>query len=454
LIFERIESQGLAHSSYIVGDRFEAAVIDPRRDCEVYVELARKAGMRIAHVLETHRNEDYVVGSVELADRTGATIHHADSQWEYLYGEPVSDGESWKVGRLTLEAIHTPGHTPGHMAYLLKDPDGEPWVVFTGDSLFAGDVGRMDLLGEDRKDELAGLMYESLHERLLPLGDGVIVCPAHGEGSVCGSSIAERTWTTIGLERALNPKLAYAGRDEFIEQAASMEERPPYFRRMEQWNLEGAPLLRRVPTPPALDAGAFAEQADGAVVLDTRTELAFGSAHVPGAQSIWLGGLAGFAGWYLPYDTPLLLVGRDDDVEEEVRRLIRMGYDDVVGYLSGGMLRWHMAGRASARIRTYTVQDVCSFLDGGRDLDILDVRSDDEIRHGGAIPGAYHVHVTQLPERIDELPTGGGTLHVFCGSGLRSMVAASYLARKGRDDLAVILGGLSGWRSTTCPLKL
>ncbi len=454
MIFERIESEGLAHYSYIIGDRFEAAVIDPRRDCEVYIDLARRAGLSISLILETHRNEDYVTGSRELAERTGATIRHADSQLEYLYGEPVEDGDTWRVGRFTLEAVHAPGHTPGMMAYLLRDPDDEPWVVFTGDSLFAGDVGRMDLLGEDRMEELAGLMYDTLTKRLLPLGDGVIVCPAHGAGSVCGSAIAERTWTTIGLERRLNPKLQYGSRDEFIEKAAAVQERPPYFRRMEKWNIEGAPLLGRLPTPPALAADDFAGRAGESVVLDTRTELAFGSAHVPDAQNIWLGGVASFAGWYLPYDTPLLLVGRSDDVEEEVRRLTRIGYDDVAGYLSGGMLTWHTAGKASGRIATYTVQDVCGYLDGGHELDILDVRSDAELQSQGTIPDAHHIHVTRLPERLGEVPKHEKTLHVFCGSGLRSMVAASYLARKGWDDLAVILGGLSGWKSTTCPIEL
>jgi len=454
VVFERVESEGLAHYSYIVGDHFDAVVIDPRRDCEVYVDIARKAGMRIALILETHRNEDYAIGSVELAARTGAEIHHADSQWEYLYGEPVEDGQTWTVGRLTLQAIHAPGHTPGMMAYLLRDPDGEPWVVFTGDSLFAGDLGRVDLLGEDRKNELAGLMYDTMHQRLLPLGDGVIVCPAHGAGSVCGSSIAERTWTTIGLERRLNPKLQYDSRDEFIEKVAVMEERPPYFRRMEKWNLEGAPILGRVPTPPALSPDEFAAGLDASIVLDTRMELGFGSAHVPGAQSMWLDGVASFAGWYLPYDVPLLLNGRSDDVGEEVRRLLRIGYDDVAGYLAGGMLTWHMAGRASGRIPTYTVQDVCGYLDGGHKLLILDVRSEQELAGAGEIPNALHIHVTQLPERLDDVPKTDDTLHVFCGSGLRSMVAASYLVRKGWQDVAVILGGLSAWNSTTCPLGL
>jgi len=452
VIFERVESEGLAHYSYIVGDGGEAVVVDPRRDCDVYVDLARKAGMRIAFILETHRNEDYVVGSAELADRTGASVHHADSQLDYRYGEPVEDGQTWKVGRLELTALHTPGHTPGHMSYFLRDPDGEPWVVFTGDSLFAGDLGRVDLLGEESMHELAGLMHDSIYDRLLQLGDGVIVCPAHGEGSVCGSAIAERTWTTIGLERAQNPKLQLGSREEFIRAVAVTGERPPYFERTERWNLEGAPSLGRVPSPPALSPDAFAEAMGAAVVVDTRTELAFGSAHVPGAQSLWLEGLASFGGWFLPHDTPLLLVGRSNDVEEEVRRLLRMGYDDVAGFLAGGMLRWHMAGKASARIRTYTVHDICRFLDEGNELSILDVRSDEE-NDATTIPDALHIHLTELPERLGEVPRDG-TLYVFCGSGLRSMVAASYLRRQGFNDLVVILGGLAGWKSTACPLEL
>lgn len=453
MIFERIESEGLAHYSYLVGDGHDAVVIDPRRDCEVYVEAARRAGMRISLVLETHRNEDYVIGSVELADRTGAEIRHADSQWEYAYGDPVQDGASWRMGALRLEAMRAPGHTPGMMAYLLRDPGGEPWVVFTGDSLFAGDVGRVDLLGEDHLEEMAGLMYDTLWNRLLPLGDGVIVCPAHGAGSVCGSAIAARTWTTIGLERRLNPRLQIEDRDQFIEGVAVVLERPPYFRRMERWNLEGAPVIGRVPTPPALPPDEFAARAARSLVLDTRSELAFGAAHVPGAQSIWLDGLPGYAGWYVPEDTPLLLVGESNDIDREMRFLMRMGYDDVGGYLAGGMLSWHTAGRPSAGVRMYTVQDVCRYLDRGHELAILDVRSEAELASDGRIPDATHIHVTQLPERVDDVPVDGA-LHVFCGSGLRSMVAASYLERGGRAAPVVILGGLAGWNSTSCPLML
>ncbi|MEJ2330877.1 MAG: MBL fold metallo-hydrolase, partial [Gammaproteobacteria bacterium] len=162
MLLERIESEGLAHYSYLIGDGGEAAVIDPRRDCTVYVDRAARAGYRVLHVLETHRNEDYIIGSVELAERTGAEVYHADAQWDYQYGRAAEDAQTWNVGRLELEAIHSPGHTPGSMSYLLRDPDGSPWMVFTGDALFAGDVGRVDLLGVERMEEMAGLLYETL----------------------------------------------------------------------------------------------------------------------------------------------------------------------------------------------------------------------------------------------------------------------------------------------------
>ncbi len=453
MLFERIESEGLAHYSYLIGDGKEAVVIDPRRDCGVYVEKASKAGFRIKYILETHRNEDYVIGSVELAARADAEIWHADDQMDYQYGQPVEDGQVWRVGRLKVEAMHTPGHTPGSMSYLIYDHEGAPWAVFTGDALFAGDVGRVDLLGMDRAEELAEMLYDSIFNKLLPLGDEVLVCPGHGAGSVCGGNIAERVWTTIGLERQLNPKLQYTDREQFVANVAQKLERPPYFRRMEPWNLEGAPILGSLPVPTPLKPTAFAEAAEDAVVLDTRTELGFSAAHVPDALSIWQGGLASFAGWFLSYDKPILLVNEDADPTPIVRHLIRIGYDDLVGSLSGGLLAWHMSGRESRSIDTVTVQDLCHHLDMEGEAWILDLRSDEELESHGEIAGAHQIHVTQLPDRLDEVPQDE-TVYIFCGSGLRSMIGASLLRRRGWDKVTVVLGGLAGWHSTTCPLEL
>ncbi|MDM7935107.1 MAG: MBL fold metallo-hydrolase [Methanothrix sp.] len=451
MILERFVSQGLAHYSYLLGDGGHALVIDPRRDCEAYQERAGSLGMRIVHILETHRNEDYFVGSAELAARTGAQVWHADSQWGYGYGQPARPGQRWRIGRLEVEAISTPGHTPGSMSYLLRDPEGNPWMVFTGDALFAGEVGRVDLLGEEMAGEMAGMLYESIFERLLPLGDGIIVCPAHGAGSVCGESIAERSWTTIGLERAHNPRLQLKERSQFVAAIQAVRpERPPYFRMMERVNLEGRPLLGRLPSPPPLSAEEFEERGRDAQILDTRTETSFGAAHLPGAQSIWQEGLAAFAGWFLRYDQPLLLVTEAGGVEEATRLLIRLGFDGIEGFLSGGMLGWHMSGRESASIRMITVQELCRLLDREEAL-VLDVRSSGELSSSGTIRGAQHIHLTMLPERMDEVPRDR-TVHIFCGSGLRAMVAASFLKRHGWRDLAVVLGGMAGWRSRRCPV--
>ena len=452
MLFERFEAEGLAHYSYLVGDGNEAAVVDPRRDASVYVERAHRAGMRIAYVLETHRNEDYVIGSSELAAATGATVlHSGEGDLDFGYGESIYDGEAMSIGRLSLKALHTPGHTLGHMSYLLHDPDGEPWVVFSGDALFAGDVGRTDFYGESRLDEITGLLYDSLFHKILPLGDELIVCPGHGAGSVCGSAIAERMWTTIGLERKHNPKLQYTDRDAFVANVGAVLEYPPYFRMMEKLNLEGAPVIGRMPTVPPLGPHEFAAQATGAQIVDTRSEVGFGAAHVPGALSIWEGGLPSFAGWFLTYDRPILLVGETNDVSGAVRHLMRTGYDNVAGFLAGGMLAWHKAGLGSKSIETVTVQDLCHRLDEGEAPWILDVRSAEELEQN-AIPAAHHVHLTQLPEHIDEV-LEGQRIYVFCGSGLRSMLAASLIQREGYDKLTVVLGGLAGWSSVSCPLR-
>jgi hydroxyacylglutathione hydrolase len=295
------------------------------------------------------------------------------------------------------------------------------------------------------------LLYDTLFHKILPLGDEVIVCPAHGAGSVCGTAIAERTWTTIGLERKHNPKLQYADRDAFVTNVGRMLGYPPYFRMMEVLNLEGPPVLGSLPSVPPLPPYEFAAQATNAQVVDTRTEVAFGAAHVPGALSIWEDGLSSFAGWFVTYDRPVLLVTETNDVSQTMRYLTRMGYDNVVGFLSGGIHAWLKAGLASERIGTITVQDLCDRLDQDEEPWILDVRSQGEVEQN-AIPTAHHVHLTELPEKMDHV-LQGQQIYIFCGSGLRSMVAASLLQRAGYDEVTVVLGGLAGWSSVSCPLE-
>ncbi|MFO8110466.1 MAG: MBL fold metallo-hydrolase [Thermoplasmata archaeon] len=449
-MLERIGSEGLAHYSYIIGDRNQAAVIDPRRDVERYIEIAEREGMTITDIFETHRNEDYVIGSCELRSRTGGKIWHAEKQLDYGYGSLAEEGKTWSIGRLKLKAMNTPGHTLGSVSYLLHDPDGEPWIIFTGDALFAGDVGRVDFYGEERLKEMSFKLYDSIFNKILPLGDGIIICPAHGAGSVCGESIAEREWTTIGMERKRNTKLQVSNKEEFSEKAAEMREYPPYFATMERLNRNGPGSLSQGEKLKHMNPEEFQEAAVESLILDVRSNLSFGSAHIPGSISIWLDGVPSFAGWFLTYDKPVLLVG--GDTSKAVTYLRRMGFDNVIGTLSGGMLAWHMSGRKSCSVNTLTVQELCGIIDGDKKPWILDVRSEGELEEKGEIEDAHNIHLTRIPENMHDIPKDRD-IYIFCGSGLRSMTTASLLKREGWEELYVVLGGIQGWTSTTCPLK-
>ncbi len=452
MLFKRIESEGLAHYSYIFGHNGKAAVIDPRLDCGIYLEMAVGNGYRINHIFETHRNEDYLSGSAELARRSGAEVWHADSQLDYDYGTSVKDGDVWKIGGLTLTALHTPGHTEGSMSYLLRDPDGNPWIVFTGDLIFAGDVGRTDFLGKENLERMAGLQYDSIYEKILPLGDGVIMCAAHGAGSVCGGDIAQRTYTTVGMEREYNPHLQYDDRNSFIKNTAKIMEYAPYFKAMEKENLEGRIMGGRMPIPMPLSAKEVHRMSQNCYVLDTRDYNAFASAHVPGAISIWAEGVPSFTGWFIPTEKPIILVNDSDNPKPIVRKLIRIGFHNLAGYLSGGMLKWHMAGLKSASVETVSVQELCGILDAGVETWILDVRSEKEQHRGRRIPNAHNIPVTHIIENMDNIPEDK-TVFIFCGSGLRAMTAASLMKREERNNVVVILGGMSGWSSVTCELE-
>jgi hydroxyacylglutathione hydrolase len=454
MLFEKIESPGLAHISYLIGDKNEAVVIDPRRDVDIYLEKAVEAGYKITNVFETHRNEDYIIGSTELKTKTGAKIWHADQMLDYQYGEPVQDGQVFKVGSLKIEAMQTPGHTPGSMSYILYGYEGEPWMVFTGDALFAGDVGRIDFLGEENLEKTGSWLYDSIFNKILPLGDEVILCPAHGAGSVCASAIAEREWTTIGIERKLNPKLQVKNKEEFIELVAEMLEYPPYFKNMEASNLTGSEFLAHYQKPAALSAAEFAEalKDENTYIIDLRQEVSYASAHLPGSISIPLQNLPSFVGWFIPVGAKILLVTEGEYPKEAIKHLYRTGYDNILGYLKGGMINWHMAGKKSAAIKTVTVDKLCTLLDTEPDdRIILDIRSEDEREEEGEIQEAEHIHLTQLPEHYAEL-SQDKPLYIFCGSGLRSMTAASLLENEGFSNQRVVLGGLIAWNSTTCPI--
>lgn len=453
MLFERIVSEGISHYSYMIGDGSDAVVIDPRRDVDAYLVLSERNNMKITHVLETHRHEDFIVGSTELENITGAKIYHADRQLEYKYGREAKDGKKISVGRLELEPIYTPGHTLGSMSYLLYDPDGAPWVIFTGDTLFSGDVGRVDFMGESRLDEMAELLYESIFNKILPIGDGTLACPAHGAGSVCGDTISERLWTTIGMEKENNPKLRYTEKERFTRNVAKMLDYPPYFKEMERRNLMGTPLMRDTRPPRALSVQEFKEESDGAFILDSRMELGFSSSHIPGSQYLWANGIPNYAGWFVPYGKDMVLVSEMCDVEKTITHLRRLGYDNIKGYLSGGIHSWLTSGNPSWTIQTTTVQDLCKNIDQDYDAWILDVRSEGEIESEGRLPLSHNIPLTVLGHRASEIPKDR-KIHIFCGSGLRAMIAASILRRDGWKNMVVMLGGVFSWNSLTCPLDV
>lgn len=452
MLFKRIKSEGIAHNSYLIGSESEAAVIDPRRDCQIYVELAQQHGLKIKHIFETHRNEDYVIGSLELNNLTGAEIYHGPGL-EWKYGNILRDSQEFQVGGLKLIAIHTPGHTDESMSYAVVDlSSGEATVlVFTGDALFVGDVGRTDLYGPEDAPRLASNLYDSIFNKLLPLGDGVILCPAHGAGSVCGMNIAERDESTLGIERTQNPLLQRSRNDFIRYKVAEQPERPYYFRQMEKYNLEGPPLMECMPVPSPLTPTEFRQEMEkGAIVVDTSEPAAFGGAHIKGAYSIWLEGLPVFAGWVLPYDRPILLVLEDQGhLERAVRYLIRAGYDQITGYLKDGTEGWYNTGFPTESLPLLSVHQLKDRLDRGGDLLVLDTRGQDEWDLGH-IKGALHIYVGHLEQRLAEVPRDK-PVAVICNVGHRAGLGASILLRAGYQEVYNVLGSVKAWVAAGFP---
>jgi hydroxyacylglutathione hydrolase len=454
MIFERIKSEGLAHNSYFVGSGSTAVVIDPRRDIQVYLDLSLKHVMKIKHVLETHRNEDYVIGSLELAEDTGADIYHGPGL-DWNYGTTLQEGRVFHLGKLNLTAIHTPGHTDESVSYILTDlgTGKSPVIVFTGDALFINDTGRVDLYGTPEIHRLASELYDSVFNRILPLGDGVILCPAHGAGSVCGISIADRDESTLGIEKLQNPALQVKSREEFISRKLTERpERPPYFTRMEKYNQQGPPRLGCLPIPSPLAPAEFKDEMEkGGIVVDTSEPAAFGGAHIQGSYSIWLGGLPSFAGWLLPYDKPVLLVLQDSrHLEDAVRYLVRIGYDNIRGFLKDGIEGWYNAGYPTRSLPLLSVHELKSRLDRGENLLVLDARDEEEWKTGH-IPGSLHIYVGHVEERLSDIPRDK-PIAVVCSVGHRAGIAASILLRAGFTQVYNTLGSVTAWRHAGFPL--
>lgn len=454
MLLRRFQTPGIAHVAYLVGDGGEAAVVDPRRDLDEVLAAAREEGVAIRYVVLTHRQEDFVMGAAELARLTSASIVAGEHP---LFGRAdvrLADGDELPVGGLRLRALHTPGHTPESTCYALfvaSDP-ARALGVFTGDTLFLGETGRTDLTDPAKTGEHAGMLWDAVHGKLLPLGDQAIVWPAHGSGSVCGGNIADRDDGTIGFERASNPVFTKA-RDEFVR--AKIDERlprPPYFRHMEKVNLEGGLPPRPPPDAiPLLSAQAFAVARRGAVVIDTRDPEAFAGGHVPGSVNVWLKGVPVFGGWVADHESRVLLVAAErEDVATAAMHLARIGIDGVEGALANGFDAWRNAGMPIAYADTTDPRT----LERAESV-VLDVRDDAEFE-GGHIPGAKHLFVGYVDEHLDRILGDlrkKPTVVVTCSVGHRAGVVVSLLLRRGIANVKNLLGGMTAWKKLELPTE-
>jgi glyoxylase-like metal-dependent hydrolase (beta-lactamase superfamily II)/rhodanese-related sulfurtransferase len=450
----------LAHASYLIGSNDEAAVVDPQRDVDIYIEEAKQQGFTIKHVIETHLHADFVSGHRELAKHTGARIYFgakAGARFEYV---PVREGDEIEMGKVALRFIETPGHTPESISVLIidKEKSNEPEAVLTGDTLFIGDVGRPDLLGARmRPEELAGMLYDSLHEKLLKLPDSVKVYPAHGAGSLCGRNISNETSSTIGQQRRFNYALREMPREAFIKMMTTdLPEAPAYFSMDAQINREGPSLLDELPKLPTLSPGEVEEMRNRReksknhpyVILDTRPSAQYGTGHISGSLNIGLGGqFASWAGTLIKPDVPIIIVVEDEARVHEARvRLARVGLENVVGYLSGGILAWDKAELPLTKTEQISVDELNARIKEGDVLQVVDVRRPGEWE-SGHIRGAVHKPLNHLRENSTGLDKDKSTA-VICAGGYRSSIATSLLEQQGFRYIINVVGGMSAWVAT------
>ncbi len=449
-----IESEGLAHYSYFLSDEGEAAVIDPRRDALIYVQIAKKECTQIRHILETHRNEDYVTGSCELQQMTNARIAHS-KELPFEYGEHnLADGDILQVGNLQIKAIHTPGHTDESVCYVVNESgfSDESLMIFTGDTLFAGGIGRTDLYGQEKHREQATKLRRSIVNKLLPLGDQATIFPAHGSGSVCGGDISDRAFSTLGYERKNNPWLQL-DEQAFIKRAVSEKmTTPPYFKQMEKINMSGAPLLSSLPVPQILNVEEFERlmREPNNTIIDTREPGAFAGSHIPQSLNIPLKRLSAYSGWVLKDERILLVHENPKDLEKASRSLWRTGFDNVLGCLCSGIDSWRSLGKPIESLGVLSVDALKQRLDQN-EMMLIDVRESKEW-HEGHVEKAKLIFYGNLGAEIKNLPKDR-PLAMMCAVGNRAGLAASLLKREGFAEVYNVLGGMDAWKSRRYPIQ-
>jgi hydroxyacylglutathione hydrolase len=456
MLVKQFVDEGLGNSSYLIAseESGQAAVLDPQRDVDRYIQIAVGLGLRLAYTLDTHLHNDFISGSRELAARAGVqvgTSSKAELGFEHL---PLQDGDLIQLGDLSIRVLATPGHTPEHISFSLTEAGKPaPTALFTGGALIVGGAARTDLLGDSQAEPLARSLYHAIHDKLLGFPDDVAVYPTHGAGSFCAApTVADRT-STIGQERRWNPLVLAKDEDDFVFRAlGDLPSYPSYFKYLRRINQQGPALLGGIPVLKPLKPEEVLRQiAQGMVVVDTRHPREFAAGHIPGAYGIPLSTpLITWAGWVIPFGTALIvLADRPAEREEAIRQLIRIGFDDLHGYPGGGMPAWEAEGLPVSTVRILPAEELAQKMKQGKAPLVLDVRSDVEWR-AGHLPKAIHVEAGRLPGA--DLPLPQDELKVIhCGHSERSTVGISVLERRGYRNLALLEGGYGGWHAAGYP---
>lgn len=449
MLVQQLYTNCLSEAAYFIADNGEAAVVDPLRDIDAYIKLAEEHKVKIKYIFETHFHADFVSGHLDLAKKTGATIIYGPQTNASFDIHMAKDGEEFQIGKIKIKALHTPGHTLESTCYLLIESNDNPYCVFTGDTLFVGDVGRPDLFsGSLSKEDLAGMMYESLNKKIKTLPDHVIVYPAHGPGSACGKNLGKETFSSIGAQKATNYALREQTKEEFIQAVTEGLNAPPaYFPINAELNAKGYESLDTVmeKSMKALTVAEFIEAENaGAWILDTRPSTVFTEGFIPHAISIGLDGrFAEFAGGLLPFHQPLILVTDAGKEEETVVRLARVGFDKVQGYLKGGFEAWKEAGKRTDMIVDIEPEELAMDIPFDDKLQVLDVRKVGEydaghIKNAQNIPLSELIYPLNMAQVDDE-----ANLYVHCAGGYRSVIACSILKKEGFHNLRNVLGGFA-----------
>jgi len=454
MYFEQFYLGCLAHASYLLASEGEAVVVDPQRDVEMYLKAAEQHRVTIRHIFESHLHADFVSGHKELAARTGAKIYMGAQAGATLPHVPVRDGFELKFGQASIRVLETPGHTPESICLVVTDHEksAAPWAVLTGDTLFIGDVGRPDLSPRHTPAELAGLLYDSLHNQLLTLADTVLVYPAHGAGSLCGKNMRAERSSTIGTERLTNYALQIKNREEFVQQLTSnLPARPEYFLKDAEINRTGAAALADLAPLRSIAPAELKSMLNaGEIALDVRPGEEFAAEHVPGSVNIALSGqFASWAGTVLGLSAhPVLIAASDEQVEEARLRLARVGIEVLDGYLSGGVAAWKQAGLPVASISQITAGELEARLKS-KQLQVLDVRREPEWDAGHIENAAWWPldNFRVSPPEIDH----DAPIAVHCKSGYRSMIASSLLQRAGFRHVINVIGGFDAWQQAKLP---